>query len=218
MDHDFWSKLKDMSMIKRTLAGVDEFEDTDTRNRFYRWRDEDDEEAVKRAEEAGVAKSAEQILQDMDLALKYDWTAPKQFVFEEKITEALMHVRRHTRVVRSVGDWDVRLDSRQVDECLLYVSDAVAEAGGIGVSTWKPNQLQWDALQSTAVAVGTLGSADEWKIFQLHDGQEFFCKQALNDYRWLKPIDAVEKDEADVQCTNITFDYKVADGVRRWPT
>ena len=57
----------------------------------------------------------------------------------------------------------------------------------------------------------TLGSADEWKIYQLHDGQEFYCKQALGDYRWLKPIDAVEKDEADIQCTNITFDYKATE-------
>ena len=28
-----------MSLVKRSLAGVDEFEDSDTKNRFYRWRD-----------------------------------------------------------------------------------------------------------------------------------------------------------------------------------
>lgn len=212
MSHKTWSLLKDMSMIKRTLAGVDEFEDTDTKNRFYRWRDEDDADAQKAAtEETRVEKTADQILEDMDLSLKYDWTPPRPFVFEEKIIEAIHHVRRHTALVRTVGDWETRIDSRHVDECLLYVSDGIAEAGGIGVSTWKPRQLEWDALQTSAVSVGTLGAADEWKIYELHDGQQFYVKAALQDYRWLQPIDAVEKTEAEVQCTNVTFDYKATE-------
>ena len=39
MSHEHWGLLKDMSLVKRSLAGVDEFEDSDTKNRFYRWRD-----------------------------------------------------------------------------------------------------------------------------------------------------------------------------------
>ena len=39
LSHEHWGLLKDMSLVKRSLAGVDEFEDSDTKNRFYRWRD-----------------------------------------------------------------------------------------------------------------------------------------------------------------------------------
>jgi hypothetical protein len=201
MDHAMWSLLKDMAMVKRSLAGVDEFVDIDTQNRFYRWRDESEEIARLAAEEdAGIAKSAEQLLLDMDLALKYSFTAPEQFVFAEKVNEAIHYVRIRTDEIRTVNDFECRYDGRNADEVILYVSDSVAESGGIGVTTLVPTQLGWDALQAHAVSIGTLGAADEWNIYQLHDGQEFYVKKALNDYRWTRPVDAVEKSDAEVSC------------------
>ena len=129
-DHEHWSLLKDMSLAKRSFAGVDEFEDADTNNRFYRWRNEDEEAARLAAADEGVAKSAEQLLKDMDLTIKFSSTPPPQFVFEEQISEAVMFIRKRSDVVRSVGDWETLVDARHADECLLYELRRLRDPGG----------------------------------------------------------------------------------------
>ena len=65
-------------------------------------------------------------------------------------------MRIRTDEIRVVNDFECRLDTRHADEVILYVSDSVAESGGIGVTTLTPTQLGWDALQAHAVSVGTL--------------------------------------------------------------
>jgi len=115
--------------------------------------------------------------------------------------EAIAYVRKRTDLVREVGDWQTLIDMRHADECLLYVSDFIADGGGIGVTTHLPPQLTWDALQARSARTGLLGAAEEWQTWQLQDGREFYVKPSTNDKRWIRPVDAVEENEAVKNCT-----------------
>ena len=144
-----------------------------------------------------------------ELTLRYSFAPPPPFVFEEQVLEAIAYVRKRTDLVREVGDWQTLIDMRHADECLLYVSDFIADGGGIGVTTQLPPALTWDALQARSARTGLLGAAEEWQTWQLQDGREFYVKPSTNDKRWIRPVDAVEENEAVKNCTNITFDFKV---------
>ena len=208
LTHEHWSLLKDMSLVKRSLRGVDEFEDCDSQNRFYRWRDLSAEALrLDDEEDAGVAYSTEDAIKNQELTLRYSFRPPQPFVFEEQVLEAIAYVRKRTDLMREVGDWQTLVDSRHADECLLYVSDFVNDSGGIGVTSLVPAQLSWDALQARALKTGLLGAAEEWQTWEL-EGRDFYVKPSTGDKRWIRPVDAVEKSEAINNCTNITFDFK----------
>ena len=140
-----------------------------------------------------------------ELTLRYSFAPPPPFVFEEQVLEAIAYVRKRTDLVREVGDWQTLIDMRHADECLLYVSDFIADGGGIGVTTHLPPQLTWDALQARSARTGLLGAAEEWQTWQLQDGREFYVKPSTNDKRWVRPVDAVEENEAVKNCTISAF-------------
>ena len=137
-----------------------------------------------------------------ELTLRYSFAPPPPFVFEEQVLEAIAYVRKRTDLVREVGDWQTLIDMRHADECLLYVSDFIADGGGIGVTSCLPPALTWDALQARSARTGLLGAAEEWQTWQLQDGREFYVKPSTNDKRWIRPVDAVEENEAVKNCTS----------------
>lgn len=214
LDHDGWNLLKAMSQIKRSLVGIEEFEDSETKNRFYCWHadrttvDEEPNMAAAQAGNESMLQSAEDIRIAENGLLRYSWDTPDKFVFEDKVAQATEHIRRYCRHLRTVGDWQILRDTRHKDECLLYVSDCIASVGGIGISTCRPEILSWSKLRATAISIGCLGSNDEWTMYQIQDGAVFYYKEATADYRWNRPVDAVEKDSAKVRCTNVTFANK----------
>ena len=141
-----------------------------------------------------------------ELTLRYSFAPPPPFLFEEQVLEAIAYVRKRTDLVREVGDWQTLIDMRHADECLLYVSDFIADGGGIGVTTQLPPALTWDALQARSARTGLLGAAEEWQTWQLQDGREFYVKPSTNDKRWIRPVDAVEENEAVKNCTDSVSD------------
>lgn len=215
-----WNLLRQMSRLTRSWNGIDEFEDPDTKNRFYRWRADDDEldddTTVKTGDGMDVIerrlKSIDDVILAQNSALRYSWDIPDAFLFEEKVAQALEHIRRACRPLRIVGDWQILRDTRHKDECLLYASDVVASAGGIGISTRRPEALSWPKLHATAVSIGCLGVNDEWTIYQ-KDNNTFYYKETTNEYRWNRPVDAVERADGVVRCTNVTLSYKKYDQI-----
>ncbi|KAJ8608520.1 hypothetical protein CTAYLR_005737 [Chrysophaeum taylorii] len=211
---EHWQLLKSMSFFKRSFAGIDEYEDMDTKNRFYHWQVHDDEETTATSTGGGEhLKDADDILAAQNAALRFAWAPPEEFLFEEKVAQALEHVRRSCRHVRTIGEWEVLRDTRHKDECLLYTSDAIASSGGISISTCRPDALCWPKLHATAVSIGSLGANDEWAMYQVQDRVIFYYKEATHDYRWNRPVDAVEKTETGMQCTCMTFNYKKTEQV-----
>ena len=212
LTHEHWGLLKDMSLVKRSLAGVDEFEDLDTKNRFYRWRDiQAEAERLDNEEDAEITYTQEDAFRVQELTLRYSFAPPPPFVFEEQVLEAIAYVRKRTDLVREVGDWQTLIDMRHADECLLYVSDFIADGGGIGVTTCLPPPLTWDALQARSARTGLLGAAEEWQTWQLQDGREFYVKPSTNDKRWIRPVDAVEENEAVKNCTDSVSELQLWD-------
>ncbi|KAJ1453693.1 hypothetical protein M885DRAFT_273287 [Pelagophyceae sp. CCMP2097] len=204
LDVEAWKLLKDMSTLRRTFAGVEEYECSDTRNRFYRWRAEADEAS---GEDDDVNLSADDLMAQQESTLRHSWERPAHFLFEEKIVHALELVRRKTSLVRRLGRWDVFRDSSVPDEVLLYVSQVSLDQGKLGVTPLLPGDLLWPKLHASAVPVGKLGGTSEWSVLQAAEAGDnvFYYMGATKDYRWTRPVDAVERTEAVANCTAMTF-------------
>ena len=217
-----WSLLKAMSHLKRCFAGIEEYEDSDTMNRYYRWDPKaadkknfapGEDQTTKSSSTSGTLQSAEAREMAKNASMSFSWDPPVDFLFEERVTLALEHVRRFAKPLRTIGEWTVLRDTRQRDESLLYVSDAIAANGGVGVTPLLPASLKWHRLHKTAISTGYLGANDEWAVLQTKEGVTFYYKAATGEYRWNRPVDAIEKSDARLACTNVAYNGKRVDQV-----
>ncbi len=78
--------------------------------------------------------------------------------------------------------------------------------------------LRSHTLQARSARTGLLGAAEEWQTWQLGDGREFYVKPSTNDKRWIRPVDAVEENEAVKNCTDSasSVDQFLKLNLRRW--
>ena len=125
--------------------------------------------------------------------------------------EAIAYVRKRTDLVREVGDWQTLIDMRHADECLTVCVGFHCRRRGHRRHDLFTSSTFVGRAPSEVARTGLLGAAEEWQTWQLQDGREFYVKPSTNDKRWIRPVDAVEENEAVKNCTNITFDFKVAE-------
>ena len=197
LDRDQWELLREMSVMKRTLGDANEYEDPDTGNRFYRCGSAQATSLQERAADAAKEAAGEAVEVRV---VTYSWTKPSSFVFAEKMAQALEQTRGHSQFERALAMWDMCVDQRHARPIPYYVSHDGARFTPAPLS-----EIVFMRLKQKGVPMGTLGVANEWEVFADEDENTFYFKAATNEFRWKRPIDAVDKGSVPDRCTRQTY-------------